>query len=198
MLNTLERYFGPTDNLDQLIERGQFLQAEGLRFVYEEARRQKPYCSMALNWCFNDVWPSAANNSIVEYPAEPKPGFWAVSKACRPALVSAQITKFQWEETELFSAGLWLLCDTYESLGTGVAVVKLKQDEHEEELCRWHFDHSEPNKNLVGPAARTKLQGWKPGRIKLLITVENRPELDSEYTFMYKFKKKERFPLLNF
>jgi beta-mannosidase len=198
MLNTLERYFGPTDNLDQLIERGQFLQAEGLRFIYEEARRQKPYCSMALNWCFNDVWPSAANNSIIEYPNEPKPGFYAVAQACRPAFVSAQLTKFQWEETEVFSAGIWLLCDVYKSLGAGVAVVHLEQGERREEICRWHFEHDEPNRNLVGPVARTTLQGWKPGRIKLNVKIEGSPELDSEYTFLYKLKKKERFPILNF
>ena len=32
---------------------------------------------MALNWCFNEPWPAVANNSILQYPALPKPCFEA-------------------------------------------------------------------------------------------------------------------------
>jgi len=52
----IERYFGRPATLEQLVEWGQWLQSEGLKFVFEEARRQKPVCSMALSWCFNEPW----------------------------------------------------------------------------------------------------------------------------------------------
>ena len=61
-----------------LVANGQLLQCEGYKAIYEEARRQKPYCSMALNWCFNEPWPTAANNSIINWPNIPKPAFYAV------------------------------------------------------------------------------------------------------------------------
>ncbi len=66
---------------------------------------------MALNWCFNELRPSAANNSLLNYPAIPKPAYDAVRDACRPALVSARIPKFQWEGGETFHAEIWLLSD---------------------------------------------------------------------------------------
>lgn len=48
----MEHYFGPVRTLEELVERGQLLQCEGYKFIFEEARRQKPVCSMALNWCY--------------------------------------------------------------------------------------------------------------------------------------------------
>ena len=95
MPTMLEGYFGPANNLEELVERGQLIQCEGYKAIYEEARRQKPYCGMALNWCFNEPWPTAANNSIVNYPNIAKPAFYAVSDACRPVCSSAKITNTQ-------------------------------------------------------------------------------------------------------
>ncbi len=78
MKGMIDAYFGQARDLAELVDNGQLLQAEGYKAIYEEARRQKPYCSMALNWCFNEPWPTAANNNIVGYPNEPKPAFCAV------------------------------------------------------------------------------------------------------------------------
>lgn len=83
---TIERYFGRAQTLDQLIERSSLMQGEGYKAVFEEARRQKPYCAMALNWCFDEPWPAAANNSLVAYPSVPKPALDQVRRACPAAL----------------------------------------------------------------------------------------------------------------
>ena len=98
---TLEHYFGEAKALDELIRNGQLLQGEGIKFMYEEARRQKPYCSMALHWCFNEPWPTAANNSIINWPDSPKPAYYSAAASCRPVLASAAFEKFVWEENEL-------------------------------------------------------------------------------------------------
>ncbi|BDF65263.1 hypothetical protein CE91St16_16700 [Alistipes finegoldii] len=71
----VERYFGKQATLDELIAHSSLLQGEGYKAIFEEARRQKPYCGMALNWCFGEPWPSAANNSLVVYPSVPRPAF---------------------------------------------------------------------------------------------------------------------------
>ncbi|NJK96849.1 MAG: hypothetical protein HC905_19760 [Bacteroidales bacterium] len=86
MEDMLADYFGQAVNLETLVQQGQLMQSEGYKAIYEEARRQKPYCSMALNWCFNEPWPTAANNSIVNYPALPKPAF-QVSERCMPTIM---------------------------------------------------------------------------------------------------------------
>jgi len=43
--------------------------------------RQKPGCAMALNWCFNEPWPSAAGPCLVNWPSQPKPAYHAVRLA---------------------------------------------------------------------------------------------------------------------
>ncbi|HLL90916.1 MAG TPA: glycoside hydrolase family 2 TIM barrel-domain containing protein, partial [Tepidisphaeraceae bacterium] len=62
--DVIEHYFGPAASLDQLVADGQLLQGEGYKGLFEEARRQKPVSAMALNWCLNEPWPTAANNSL--------------------------------------------------------------------------------------------------------------------------------------
>lgn len=114
---TIERYFGRAQTLDQLIERSSLMQGEGYKAVFEEARRQKPYCAMALNWCFDEPWPAAANNSLVAYPSVPKPALDQVRRACRPLCASARIAKFDWTEGELFEAEVWLLNDRFAAAG---------------------------------------------------------------------------------
>lgn len=119
LLDVIGDYFGPSESLEQLVERGQLLQSEGLKCLYEEARRQKPRAAMALNWCFSEPWPAAANLSLVGWPDRPKPSLAAVAASCRPALASARISRFTWREGEVFDPELWFLNDSAEELPAG-------------------------------------------------------------------------------
>jgi hypothetical protein len=65
MPDLIKDYFGENNSLEESIEIGQLLQSEGYKCIFEEAMRQKPTCSMALNWCYNEPWPTTANNSIL-------------------------------------------------------------------------------------------------------------------------------------
>jgi len=115
-LEILEHYFGKDADLDTRIAQSDWLQSEGSRAMYEEARRQAPHCSGALNWCFNEPWITAANCSIVSYPAQPKPAYFAVREALRSVCASARIPKFDWVSGEEFTAQLWLLNDSGETV----------------------------------------------------------------------------------
>lgn len=92
--NILDHLFGESPDIGTLVRRGQWLQAFGYQMVFEEARRQWPHCSMAINWCFNEIWPCAADNSLLAWPDVPKLAYHAVAASCRPALVSAKLTTF--------------------------------------------------------------------------------------------------------
>ena len=122
---TIRDYFGDAADLATLVEWGQLLQAEGLRFAYEEARRQSPKCSMILNWCFNEPWPTAANNSIVAWPATPKPACAAVKSACRPTLLSLRLPRFAWRAGDVIEAELWLLNDSDDDLPATTATARV-------------------------------------------------------------------------
>lgn len=183
----LEDYFGKIKSIEELVEYSQLTQAEGLKFIYEEARRQKPYCSMALNWCFQEPWPTAANNSLINWPNELKPAYHEVANACRPVLASIRPAKFLWTQGEDFSAELYMLNDTYESLNDAkVKVILIYDKEKEITLKEWAFGGAEPFKNAKGPQILAKLPAMKDKLFKIKVTVEGHKAYDSWYTFLCK------------
>jgi beta-mannosidase len=184
MPEMIESYFGKSNLLETLVERGQMLQSEGYKAIYEEARRQKPYCSMALNWCFNEPWPTAANNSIINWPNWPKPAFHAVRDACRPVLVSARNSKLVWRRGEVFSTQLWILNDLHEVLEGGVVKAILISGNKHLELDSWVYEGAAPNTNLEGPRLQMELPSWRSEGFTLLLEVEGHPEYNSSYDFL--------------
>jgi beta-mannosidase len=186
MKDMLESYFGIAENIESIVEQSQWLQ-EGYKCIYEEARRQKPVCSMALNWCYNEPWITAANNSIISYPNLPKPAFFAVADSCRPFLASARIPKFSWTVGEAFSAKIFILNDLYENIPqSGVVSIKLKAESNETIISRWKFGTAERNKNIEGPNIHIVLPKWNTDRFELILEVEGNEKFSSKYVLQYR------------
>lgn len=194
MPDLIEDYFGPSETLEQLVENGQLLQSEGYKCIYEESRRQKPRCAMALNWCYNEPWPTAANNSIVMWPAVRKPAYYAVQASCRPVLTSARIPKFTWQEGEWFEPELWLLNDSQEKISGGRIEVYLTLGNDRYLLLNWQYNELSANQNQRGPTARFLLPNVKVDRMKLEVLVADRPEWGSEYTLLFKCSENPLMP----
>ena len=187
----IEDYFGPSMSLDELVANGQLLQGEGYKCIYEESRRQKPYCSIAANWCFNEPWPAAANNSLISYPDIPKPAFYAVKNSCRPVLASARFSKFKWNESEIFSPELWMLNDLPEDVPAGKVTIKIAAGDQQITVLEWNYNPMSANTNQTGPTVRYKLPAWTSNRFRVLLEVDGHPEYNSEYTLAYRNAKKE-------
>ena len=188
----IEDYFGPSDDLETLVGRGEWLQCEGYICLFEEARRQKPVCSMALNWCYNEPWPSAANNSLINWPAQPKPAYYAVAAACRPALASARIQRFSWTEGDWFRPELWLLHDGPELLPAGRLEAYLLLGGEEVFLLGWDYPSTEANTNQPGPTLNYCLPHIDTDRMTLIVRVPDHPEWDSEYHLLYRTKSQPK------
>ena len=189
---TIEHYFGPSQDLETLVARGQWLQSEGYKCIFEEARRQKPRCAMALNWCFNEPWPTAANNSLINYPAIPKPAYFAVKQSCRPTLASARIPKFSWQGGDVFTAEFWILHDGPEPVASGTLLASLRIGDRDYSLLTWQYGDIAPNTNLAGPVGQITLPNHEPARgLTLILTVLDHPELASEYDLGYRSAKNE-------
>jgi beta-mannosidase len=178
---TLAHYFGESASLAQLVARGEWLQGEGLKSVFEEARRQSPRCAMALNWCFNEPWPCAANNSIVNHPAAPKRAFASVAAACRPFLASARIPQFAWRSGETFRAEIWLLNDAPVPQAGGELVATLLADGAKHELLRWAFPAVPAQKNLCGPSVAFVLPECVGTEFSLRLAITGRRGASSSY-----------------
>ena len=181
----LEKYFGPAKDLTDLVRQSQLLQSVGYQAIFEEARRQKPRAAMALNWCFNEPWPCAANNSLIAWPAEPKPALATVAASLRPVLASARIPRFDWEPGAPFSVELFLLNDAPHGVDPLEFVVTLQAGAHRSPLGHWACPGSAAGTNCPGPV----LHGLVPQRsgetFELVLDVVNQPELSSSYTLTF-------------
>ncbi|NOR73718.1 MAG: hypothetical protein GQ525_01025 [Draconibacterium sp.] len=185
MKDFLADYFGKPENIEELVKQGQWIQCEGYKAIYEEARRQKPYCSMATNWCYNEPWPTAANNSLITYPAKPKPAFYAVKNSCRPVLASARISKFRWKAGQKFTTQIYILNDKYETIASGNVKVSIKCGDKKIDVASWDFEEIEPNKNLEGPEVEVVIPEFNSSQMTLSLEVKGHPEWNSEYELLF-------------
>jgi len=182
--DSVEKYFGEPQSLDEIICYSQWLQSEGYKCIFEEARRQKPYCGMALNWCYCDPWPALANNSIVCYPADPKPAYYAVADSCRPALASARIPHFSWKAGENFEIELFILNDGRNALPAGEVNVYIELDGQSYQLAVWKYDAVPANENLRGPKAGAVLPNVDVKNVPMTLVLDA-GGLSSCYKLLY-------------
>jgi len=191
---TLEHFFGPLGTLEDAVAKSSWLQCEGYKSIFEEARRQKPRCSMALNWCFNEPWPTAANNSIVNYPARPKPAYYCVQAACRSVLASARIPRFQWGHGEEFSAELWILNDGPGAREAGKLRAELVAGGKRVALGEWEFPAGAPFQNTKGPTVRAALPDAAGGDFLLELSVAPNASWSSSYRLSLRSGDLPRLP----
>ena len=182
-LSVLERYFGKDATLAERVAQSDLLQSEGLKFIFEEARRQSPRCGAALNWAFNEPWICAANLSIVRYPDVPKPAYFAVKDALRPALFSASFEKIDWQGKEVFEAKIWLLNDSPEAVAAS-AEVFIELGGERIALTTVERAAVGANENAFLGEVRLTLPNADAKRMKLVICASD-ARLSSEYEFIF-------------
>jgi beta-mannosidase len=180
-----EHYFGPSGSLEQLVARLQLLQAEGYKAIYEEGRRKKPACSALTCWVFNEPWPTAANNSLVSWPNDPKPAYHAVAAANRPTMASARIPRFDWKRGGQFTADLFLLHDGPHPAPSCEIRAFLDSGTHCVEIARWTCPGAAANTHVVGPGARGIVPSGTGQTFNLMIEVDDYPQWNSTYTLAY-------------
>lgn len=191
----LEYFFGGYDGLEDFIRKERFLGAMCYRSVFEELRRQWPYCSMALNWCFNDVWPKIITHALVTYPDVPSPAYYAVQKALRPQMASLKITRQLWRGGEEFTGEVFLLNDALTPLAAGHVTAFLDDGSGEKELGSFRFDTLTPQTNIRLGAVSCRLpEEPESGLLRIALRVEDRPEMNSEYEYVLRRKQAKMLP----
>lgn len=185
--DVINDYFGKQTDTKEYIRYTRWMQAEGLKAIFEEARRQWPYCSMVLNWCMNEPWITAANNSIISYPLNPKPAYYAIKNALSPVLASARFDKFKWIGDEMLGIELWLLNDSDNDAEDKISVeVELGGETYK--LLEWETGVVEAMKNKMGPTAHLQLPDSVDTEF-LIVRVISKNNTSSEYKLQYKSKK---------
>ncbi len=186
LLDVIEDYFGVSGTLAELVDHGQRLQGEGLTCLFEEARRQQPRAAMALNWCFNEPWPAAANMSLINYPCVPKQAYQAVARSLRPVLASARFARFVWVAGETLAFDLFLLNDSPRSVPAGAVEAWIRLGVHEQLVLRWDHAGTRPQCNLAGPTARIVLPFAETDAVRIVLRVSGHPDWDSAYELRYR------------
>jgi beta-mannosidase len=180
-----EYFFGEYRDIDDLCLKTQFIQSMCYRSYFEEMRKQWPSCSMALNWCFNEPWPTFANNSLISWPNIPKPSYYAVQAALRPQLASLRIDRHLWWAGETFHAEVWILNDSLRDLSS--ANVEISYSIDEDAPVFWGTLHAPfigAQSNLLCGAVNFHLSEKGTYKIRVWLKVSGHPEMDSEYTYM--------------
>ncbi len=189
-LDVLERYAQePLDSIDKVVEMSQWLQVEGYKAIFEEARRQAPYCSMAINWCYCEPWKTAANNSLIAYPIVPKKAYYAVQSALRPTMPSARIPKFDWRAGEKFTAEMWLLNDAPDA-AEEVVSAEIELGGRNYKMLTWESGEVGANENRVGPAINWVLPDVAAS--KMTLTLKTKSGKTSTYTLSYRPKQAKK------
>jgi beta-mannosidase len=143
---------------------------------------------MALHWCLNEPWPTAANNSVISWPCKPKPALAAIGEALRPVLASARIRTQLWHEGDAFDPELWALSDSPHTVAGATVSAYVRIAGEETHLLDWNFPELPANTNARGPKLHFVLPQAAVDRLQLLLRVDGRPDLDSTYTLAYRPK----------
>ena len=165
---TIDEVFGKQESLEDYVEKSIWIQCEGLKCIFEEARRQSPACSMALNWCFNEPWNNAAGEAIIAYPNKPKKAYYSVKNSLKPVVPSARISKFNHYPKDILEAELWLLNDSPESVSDTVEVY-LEIDGEKKHIITWNTGIVEANTNKKGHMLQIEMPDCKQQAITLYL-----------------------------
>ncbi len=181
-MDVLRRYGCRCESLEEVVQWSQWLQCEGYKAIFEEGRRQKPICGMTINWCWCEPWKCAVNNSLIAYPDIPKKAYFAVRDSLRGALLSARIPRFDWKAGDLFTAQIWLLNDSPESVKTPVWVT-LEIGDAEYLLLECDASARE-NENRILPSVNFRLPAIR-GVDRMTLRLEGNDGFSSTYTLKY-------------
>ncbi len=179
--DVLDDIFGKQDCLESYIEKSNILQCEGYKCIFEEARKQKPHCSMAINWDYNEPWKNIAGNNLLEYPCNKKNSYYAVKQALRDVMPSIRQEHFSYKPGDKFEAELWILNDSPYPFEGDTVNVYFTVDGEKKHIFTWTTGKGEAAKNIRGhkvyidiPFAKTQM---------MTLTLEAKCGV-SEYNFL--------------
>jgi hypothetical protein len=83
--------FGPLDNLGEVIAAGQYLGADGLRYIYDELRRRGKRLVNITSHCYSEPHPNLAGSYLVDYAGRTLMNYDFLKQAITPISLSLRI-----------------------------------------------------------------------------------------------------------
>ena len=107
----LDDLFGPAEDLDELVETGQYLGAHTLRAAIDGLRRQGVRVGGMTTWDMNEPWPNGAGSYLVDYDGRPLMNFDFVKQAYAPISISLKTSGLYEDPTREIRAEVVLVSD---------------------------------------------------------------------------------------
>lgn len=178
-------FFGGHKSVDDLIDKSIYLQDMCYKTMFEEMRRQAPLCSMAINWDYNEPWPCAAGNSLVNWPAEPKSALNAVGEALRPTLLSLELPHNRYLTGDTLNGTLWVLNDNADEAPAANAEVYLINGESKTKLADISTEAVAARKNGKFGSFELTIPADLPERFAISLECAEHPEWNSTYSLAH-------------
>ncbi|MGO4595706.1 hypothetical protein AB4Z18_17975 [Leifsonia sp. 2TAF2] len=124
----VELFGGRPDTLESLNRASHLLQATGLQYAVEADRRRSPRCSMVLPWQLNESYPNAWCTAAVDFRGDPKPAFFAVSRAFERRRATLRVTRAVWAGERTASVEAWLWAEDAVPAGSALTLRALGLD----------------------------------------------------------------------
>ena len=181
-----EYYFGGYTDTDDLMNKSLTIQSVCYKSMFEEMRKQAPRCSMALNWDFNEPWPCAAGNSLVNWPAEPKPALDSVREALRPTIISIRAFKNRYSTGETLKAEVWVLNDSPDVIPPMEIGVYIESNGKKNRFYTVNSQEIAPRSNGKFGEFSIEITEDIASIFKLELKADGKPEYDSVYTMFHR------------
>ena len=182
----IDYYFGGYSDVDDFMKKSLLVQAISYKSLFEEMRRQWPHCSMAINWDLNEPWPCAAGNSLINWPCEPKPAYYAVRDALRPTLASIKTGKNRFITGERATAELFILNDSPNALADLKVSAYITRGGKRELVAEGICPTCPPRSNAKFATLEMDIDESLDNVFSLELEVEGHPEMNSNYKFIRK------------
>ncbi len=114
------RLFGDFETVDDYIPYGQWVQAEGIRYIIENERRKSPNVSGSMIWQLNEPWPNSDNTAILDYFGHPKMVYYWAKKAFSDCDVSLRYDSLSFNDilkVTVCKSGDYNSCDEKVNVG---------------------------------------------------------------------------------
>jgi beta-mannosidase len=107
----LDDMFGSPKNLPELIEAGQWIGAEGLRYAVDALRRHGKRLGGLTTWDFNEPWSNGAGSYLVDYDGRALMNYDFFKQAVAPIALSLKHDSIFYDSRSGVRAELFLVSD---------------------------------------------------------------------------------------
>jgi len=109
--SVIRSLFGEPKSLEQMIQAGQFIGAEGVRLASDAFRRRGGKLGGMFTWVFNEAWSNGAGSYHVDHDGIPLMNYYFEADALSPVAISLKYFSITYHRTKGINTELWLTSD---------------------------------------------------------------------------------------